>query len=38
MKQKKLFAEDFQKIKTETNKETEKLKSTSVMLQKLLKI
>ena len=34
---KKLFAEDFQKIKTETNKETEKLKSTSVMLQKHVK-
>ena len=31
---KKLFAEEFEKIKTETNEEMEELKSTSAMLQK----
>ena len=34
---KKLFAEEFEKIKTETNKKMEELKSTSVMLQKHVK-
>ena len=32
-----LFAEEFEKIKTETNKKMEELKSTSVMLQKHVK-
>ena len=34
---KKLFAEEFEKIKTETNKEMKELKSTSAMLQKHVK-
>ena len=34
---KKLFAEEFEKIKTETNEEMEELKSTSAMLQKHVK-
>ena len=34
---KKLLAEEFRKIKTETSKEMEELKSTSAMLQKHVK-
>ena len=34
---KKLLAEEFEKIKTETNKEMEELKSNSAMLQKHVK-
>ena len=34
----KLFPEEFEKIKTETNREMEELKSTSAMLQKHAKI
>ena len=36
-KMKKLFAEEFEKLKTETNNEMEELKSTSGMLQKHVK-
>ena len=34
---KKLFAEEFERIKTETNKQIDELKSTSEMLQKHVK-
>ena len=37
MKWKKLFAEEFEKIKIETNKMMEELKSISAMLQKYVK-
>ena len=34
---KKIFAEEFEKIKTETNKKMDELKPTSAMLQKHVK-